>query len=100
MKKGFITGLIALCISFSLFGCSNNSSNNSSSKNNTTVTTDSYKKTESSYTSTKKSTESSNKCQFKDSSGNRSCTNTATHGQLCDYHFNMLNDTYNDLVGY
>ena len=43
-------------------------------------------------------TSTASKCQFKDSDGNRSCTNEATHGQLCDYHFNMLNDTYNSMT--
>lgn len=34
------------------------------------------------------------KCQFKDSNGNRSCTNEATHGDLCDYHYNYLDSIY------
>ena len=37
------------------------------------------------------------KCQFKDSDGSRNCTNEATRGQLCDYHFKLLDDTYKDL---
>lgn len=37
------------------------------------------------------------KCQFKNSDGSRTCTSTATHGQLCDYHYQLLDDTYNDI---
>ena len=37
-------------------------------------------------------------CQFK-RNGVKVCSNKATRGQLCDYHFKMLDDTYNDLFG-
>ena len=36
-------------------------------------------------------------CKFKNRDGSQTCTNRATHGDLCDYHFNMLNDTYEQL---
>jgi len=38
-------------------------------------------------------------CQYKNSDGTRTCTNPATHGQLCDYHFKLLDDTYNYMNG-
>ena len=37
-------------------------------------------------------------CQYKDSNGKRTCTREATRGSLCEYHFKMLDDTYNDFV--
>lgn len=37
-------------------------------------------------------------CQFK-RNGVKVCSNKATRGQLCEYHFKMLDDTYNDLIG-
>ena len=36
-------------------------------------------------------------CQFK-RNGVKVCNNKATRGQLCEYHFKMLDDTYNDLI--
>ena len=41
---------------------------------------------------------SSGMCNFKNNNGERTCTGRSTHGQLCDFHFNMLDDAYNDLV--
>lgn len=83
MKKKSMVLCLAVCLSllFSIFaiGCGDSSAGSS----NTSVE---VKET------------SVSRCQFKDSDGNRSCTNEATHGQLCDYHFNMLNDTYNSMV--
>lgn len=38
-------------------------------------------------------------CEFKDSNGERSCSNKASHGGLCDEHFSLLDNTYKDLVG-
>ena len=81
MKKrlkriGIALSLVSLMI-FSV-GCGS-----SGSYNSTTSTT---------------STTSTSRCQFKDSDGVRRCTNEATHGELCDYHFKMLNDTYNDMT--
>lgn len=37
-------------------------------------------------------------CQFKEN-GQKNCTNEATKGKLCEYHYNMLDDIYNDFVG-
>ena len=37
-------------------------------------------------------------CQFKNSNGTRTCTNKATRGELCEYHFQMLDDIYHDFV--
>lgn len=39
-----------------------------------------------------------NRCKFRSSDGSQNCTNRATHGDLCDYHYNYLNDTYNALT--
>ena len=73
---------VVLCLSiFAVFSLG--SGDGPSSSSTTTTTT----------SSTTKST-----CQFKNSDGTRTCTNEATHGQLCDYHFNMLNDTYNSMT--
>ena len=38
-------------------------------------------------------------CQYKNNNGSRTCTNKATRGQLCEYHFKMLDDIYNDIAG-
>ena len=57
------------------------------------------KYTSSTNTPSSSSSSSTSKCQYKNSSGQRTCSNKATRGQLCDYHFNMLNDIYNDIVG-
>lgn len=37
-------------------------------------------------------------CKFKNSDGEMICNNKPTKGELCEYHFNMLDDIYNDLV--
>lgn len=95
MKKGII---IALCIFGFLVVCISSSSQNSTNHYKTEASSNNYKSISTSSNSYKASSSKST-CQFKDSNGNRSCSNSATHGQLCDYHFNMLNDTYNSLVG-
>lgn len=41
----------------------------------------------------------SSKCQYKDLDGSQSCTNNATHGDLCDDHFKKLDDTYHQYAG-
>lgn len=41
---------------------------------------------------------SSNTCRFK-SGGVYVCNNKATRGQLCEYHFNYLDDIYNEFAG-
>lgn len=43
---------------------------------------------------------SSGKCQFKYSDGSVCGRSTNKYNGLCDEHFNQLNDTYNDLIGY
>ncbi|MCM1164508.1 MAG: hypothetical protein NC299_06080 [Lachnospiraceae bacterium] len=45
------------------------------------------------------SKETTNRCQFIEN-GQRNCKNKATHGQLCEKHFNYLNGIYNDMVGF
>ena len=42
--------------------------------------------------------ETTARCQFK-RNGERVCNAKATHGNLCEYHFRMLDDIYNDLIG-
>lgn len=37
-------------------------------------------------------------CQYKNSNGTRTCTNKATRGELCEYHFKMLDDIYNGII--
>lgn len=36
-------------------------------------------------------------CQYIDEDGNKVCSRPATKGSLCSYHYNMLNDYYEDL---
>ena len=40
---------------------------------------------------------SGKQCQFK-KNGHLVCGSKATKGDLCSYHFNMLNDIYNDFA--
>ena len=77
----FIVVFIVVFLGIVLIGTKNSTistpENNSVNNSNTTVT---------------------KKCQFKNSDGTKTCNNEATHGDLCDYHFNYLNDIYNSYV--
>lgn len=83
--KRFCIGLVTVAAICAVTGC-NPPKNNVGSVQSTS-------KSQSSKDSTK------NYCQFKDSDGNTSCRNIAMDGAtLCEYHFKMLDDIYNDLL--
>lgn len=99
MKKRVITVLTALCISVSLLGCGDSGNNNTSNINTTGAAKQEATTTTTETSSYKPKSSREGLCGFKNSDGTQTCTNKATRGQLCEYHFNMLNDTYNEMVG-
>ncbi len=73
--------------------------NNINSKTPSSSYDSDYSSSESSYSSSGSSYSSSTKCQYKSSSGAQNCTNKATRGKLCEYHYDYLKDIYDDVVG-
>ena len=73
MKKKLIIIILLAVITIGLVGCGSSSTTTSSTSSSTTQ----------------------KKCKFKNSDGSQTCNNPATHGDLCDYHYNYLNGVYN-----